>query len=230
MKAIPLKASIRVITGKKVKKERASGLLPASVYGREIKSSSLSLSLAEFLALYKRAGATGLIELSYATEKHPTLIKHVQYHPTTRLPLHVEFQVVSLTEKIRASVPLQLVGESPAVTSSVGIILQTLNEIEVEALPTNLPEAIVVDTSSLTMVDQRIVVGDLTAPVGVTILTGADEVVLSVASAVSQETQKELAEEEAAKVEEAAAVTEGQGATVTPPPGETTTDTPGSAT
>lgn len=210
MKAIPLKASIREVTGKKVKLARAAGMLPVNVYGKAMQSTALSLPVGEFMAIYRKAGATGLVELSFGEQKKPTLIKHVQFHPLTRLPLHAEFQVVSLTETIKANVPIELVGESPAVSSNIGIVLQNLNEVEVEALPTDLPEAIQVDVATLTEVDQRILVSDLKAPHGVTILTGADEVVVSVASAVSEETQKELAEEEAAKTDEAAA--EGEAA------------------
>lgn len=212
MQALALNAQIREITGKKVKRLRKAGLLPVSVFGKDIKSVALSVPVVEFMKVYSKAGETGLVELKYDKDSWHTLISSVQIHPVSRQVLHVEFHAVKLTEKIKAHVPVELVGESPAATNNIGILLQTINEVEVEALPAELPEKLTVEISKLSEIDQQVTVGELKAPVGVTILTAPGGIVVKVAAAVSEETKKELeaaaAEALAAKAEAAPAATE----------------------
>lgn len=206
MKAIPLTAEVRREVGKRTQNLRKQGLIPATVYGREVKSVSLSMPVKDFMKVYGQAGETGLVDLKYGSTSQPTLISDVQFHPLTRLPLHVQFHAVKLTEKLKANVPLELVGESPAVVNNIGILLQTLNGVEVEALPTDLPEKIEIDVTTLSEVGQQISVGDLKIPSGVELLTLKEEIVVKVASAISEEAKKEaekLAAEEAAKAAEA---------------------------
>ena len=210
MKAIPLSAEVRKETGKQVKKLRQKGVLPATVFGHNLKSASLSVNAKDFTKVFHQAGETGLVELKYGTVSQPTLIADVQTHPVNRDILHIQFHAVSLTEKIKANVPLELVGESPAVANNIGLLLQTLNEIEVEALPTDLPEKISVNVSTLSEIGQQLTVNDLAILKGVEILTGKEEVVVKVAPLISEEAKKE-AEEAAAKAaaEAAAATTAG---------------------
>lgn len=210
MKAIPLTAEIRKEVGKRTQKLRKQDLIPATVYGRDVKSVSLSMPAKDFMKVYGQAGETGLVDLKFGSESLHTLISDVQFHPLTRLPLHVQFHAVKLTEKLKANVPLELIGESPAVVNNIGILLQTLNEVEVEALPTDLPEKIEIDVTALLEVGQQISVGDLKIPSGVELLTPKEEIVVKVASAISEEAKKE-AEEAAAKAaaEAAAAPVEG---------------------
>ncbi len=214
MKAIPLEAQVRIVTGKKVKKLRKEGLLPVGVYGKDVKSTALAVALKDFMKVYGKAGETGLVELKYDGKAQQVLIKNVQIHPVTRLALHAELHAVNLKEKIKVNVPVELVGDSPAVLNNVGTLLQTLSEVEVEALPTELPEKLEVDVSGLSEVGQQVTVGELKAPAGVAILTPAEEVVVNVASAVSEEVQKELAAQEAAKAA-VAAETDAEGAAPT---------------
>lgn len=214
MKAITLQAQIREVTGKKVKKLRKEGLLPVSVYGKDVKSVALSVPIKEFLKVYGQAGETGLVEMKFDGKGEHTLISNVQIHPVSRLPLHAEFHAVNLKEKIKANVPVELIGQSPAVQNNVGVLLQTVNEIEVEALPTDLPDKIEVDVTKLAEIDQQVTVGELPVPTGVEVLTAKEEIVVKVAPAVSEETKKELeaaaAAAEAAKAE--APVVTGEGA------------------
>lgn len=213
MKAIPLNAEVRKENGKKVKKLRANGVVPATVYGKDVKSESLAIPLKDFVTVYRQVGETGLVDLKYGQSTRSTLVADVQVHPVTHQPIHVQFHAVKLTEKIKANVPLEMVGESPAVQSNIGLLLQTLNEVEVEALPTDLPEKIEVDVSKLAEVDQQVLVGELTVPSGVEVLTPKEEIVVKVAPAVSEEAKKE-AEEAAAK---AAAETAAEGTTAAAP-------------
>lgn len=205
MQAVVLNARVREIFGKKVKKLRREGLLPVGIYGKEIKSEALSIPLKDFMTVYGKVGETGLVELKYDGKSKHVLVRNVQIHPVSRMPLHVELQAVKLTEKIKANVPLELVGESPAVTNNIGVLLQTLSEIEIEALPTELPENIEVNVEKLANVDDQITVGQLKVSKEVAVLSPETEIVVKVAPAVSEETAKELAAEEAAK---AAAATE----------------------
>lgn len=213
MKAIPLVAEKRTIMGKKVKKLRAAGMVPVGVYGKDVKSMPLVISAGDFAKVYDKVGETGLVDLEFGGQTVPVLVKNVQTHPVSRQILHAEMHAVKLTEKIKANVPLELVGQSPAVQNNLGVLLQTLNEVEVEALPTDLPESIQVDVSELAEVDSQVAVADLAAPKGVAILTAGEELVVKVAPAVSEETAKELAAEEAAKAEQAAGegAVEGEG-------------------
>lgn len=210
MKAIPLTAEVRKETGKQVKKLRQKGILPATVFGHNLKSASLSVNAKDFTKVYHQAGETGLVELKYGTVSQHTLIADVQTHPVNRDILHIQFHAVSLTEKIKANVPLELVGESPAVANNIGLLLQTLNEIEVEALPTDLPDKIEVSVADLSEVNQQVAVSGLKIPKGVEILTGPEEVVVKVVPLISEEAKKE-AEEAAAKAaaEAATATTAG---------------------
>lgn len=210
MKSILLKADEREVTGKRVKKLRQTGKLPVGVYGKEVKSLSLSVDTKEFLKVHDKVGETGLVELEFGSKKLPTLIADVQWHPLTRLPLHVQFHAVNLTEKIKAKVPVELLGESPAVQNKIGLLLQTLMEVEVEALPVDLPEKLTIDVSRLTEIDQQITVGELKISSNIELLTPKEEIIVKVAPAVSAEVKKE-AEEEAAKKAAAATATPAEG-------------------
>lgn len=225
MQAIRLNAQIREITGKKVKKLRKEGILPVTVYGKDVKSAALSVPMKEFMEAYGQAGETGLVELKFDGKSEHTLIANVQVHPVTRQPLHAQFHAVKLTEKIKANVPVELVGESPAVANNIGVLLQTVKEIEVEALPTELPEKIEVDVAGLAEIDQQVTVGELKVPAKVTVLTAAEDVVVKVAPAISEETKKELEAEEATKAAAEAEAAAAEGAPVTTgeaaPTGET---------
>lgn len=228
MPALTLTAATREITGKKVKKLRREGLLPVSVYGKNIKSLSLSVPLKDFLRVYRESKETGLVELKYDGKSQHTLVSHVQIHPVTRQLLHAEFHAVKLTEKVKAAVPLVLAGDSPAVQNNLGILLQTLNNVEVEALPAELPENIAAEVSGLTEVGQQITVGDLPKVKGVEILTSNEEIVVKVAPTISAEAKKE-AEEEAKKAAAAATAPvaetgKAETAPAAPPAGETSVE------
>lgn len=214
MKAIPLTAEKRTVLGKKVRKLRAQGMVPVGVYGKDVKSVALSIPVKEFVKVYAKAGETGLIDLQFGEQTLPVLVKSVQVHPLSRQILHAEMHAVKLTEKIKANVPIEIIGEAPAVQNNIGVLLQILNDVEVEALPTELPESIQVDVSSLSEVGQQVSVGELKLPKGVELLTSGEELVVKVAPAVSEETAKELAAEESAKAAETAP---GEAAAEAPP-------------
>lgn len=156
-----LTAEPRKVVGRKVKQLRREGVLPANVYGRNIKSFSVQVKLAEFLKTYDAVGETGLVALKVDSAEHPVLIHNVQYNSVTDLPVHADFFEVNLKEKVTATVPIEFIGESPIEKSQEGIVVPQLREVEVEALPTDLPENITVDISELTEVGQAVKVSDL---------------------------------------------------------------------
>ncbi|MFZ5932816.1 MAG: 50S ribosomal protein L25 [Patescibacteria group bacterium] len=161
-----LQAQIRKVSGRKVKGLRKTGLLPANIYGKKIKSQAIEIALNEFNKVFAAAGETGLITLKIGGKKangedRVALVANVQYDPVSDLPLHVDFRQVDLKEKVVAQVPVEVLGESPAEKGGVGTVVQYINEIEVEALPADLPEKFEIDVSALAEVDQAVLVKDL---------------------------------------------------------------------
>lgn len=198
MKRHTLTVEKRTIVGKKVKGLRREGILPANIYGKNVKSLSVQVKLKDFAEVFKEAGETGLIDLQMNGETRPVLIQNVQIAPLTRAPLHADFYQVDLKEKVKAMVPVVAVGEPKAVSEKIGILLQPLSEVEVEALPTDLPEHIEVNVEPLAAIDEQVLVKDLKVPTGVNILTDSEQVVVKVAQLVSKEAEEQAAAEAAA--------------------------------
>lgn len=189
----------RKVTGRKVKKLRKEGILPGNIYGKKVKSLAVQVPLEDFLLVYQKVGETGIVEVKVAgeSESRPALIHNVQFDPVSDKPLHVDFHQVSLTEKITTKIPVEIVGKSPAVEQKIGVLIQPLDEIEIEALPTELPDQFTVDISGLKEVDQAITVGDLKAPEGVKILTNAGEILVKIEPPAKEEVAPPPAEEAA---------------------------------
>lgn len=214
MKKHTLKAQKREMVGRKVKKLRQAGNLPATVYGKKLESENLIISTPDFTKVFAEAGETGLIELILDGETKPVLIHHVQRDPVKDAILHVEFHQVDLKEKVHAKIPLVLVGEAPIVLQKVGVLLSLVTEVEVEALPTDLPEKIEVEVSGLTEVDQELKVSDLHIPAGVTLLSDGTVGVVKIGALVSKAVEEQAAADAAAQtavpaVAEASASDEG---------------------
>ncbi|MBI5045363.1 MAG: 50S ribosomal protein L25 [Candidatus Levybacteria bacterium] len=208
MKHPILNASKRTVLGKKVKKLRKEGLLPANVYGKSLPSISLQLAMKDFVEVFKDVGETGLIDLMVDGQKHPVLIKNVQFEFRNHIPLHADFYEVNLKEKVKTMVPLELTGEALAVKENIGTLIQPASEVEVEALPEALPEKIEVNIESLAAIDDQITVADLSVPEGVTILTEEGQVVAKIAEIVIEEEPEPVAEEGAEG--EASEATDGE--------------------
>lgn len=227
MKKHSLKATKRDDLGRKVKKLRLSGQIPATVYGKSIKSVSIAVPADTFAKTYGEAGETGLIELSVDGSVRPVLVHHVQKDPVTWAILHIEFHQVDLKEKVHADVPLELTGDSPAVTEKRGVLLTILDEIEVEGLPTDLVDKIEVDVSGLMEVNQEVKIGDLKIPAGLTALSDATLTVVKIGSLITKEAEAEAAAEAAKAAEAAAAETAAaEGTAVPTAEGEATTGKP----
>lgn len=207
MKREQLKAEKRTITGKKVRRLRSEGITPANIYGKDFASLSIQLPIKDFKTIYDKVHETGLIDLIVGKDTHPVLIHNVQIHPLSREAIHVDFYKVNLKEKVKTSIPIVSIGQSKAEKEKAGALMQSLNEIEIEALPTEIPENIEVSIESLAQIDDHILVSDLKVPTGVEILTPLDTTIYRITALISQEAEK-LEAEKAAEAAEAAAAAE----------------------
>lgn len=210
MDKLSLNAEERTVLGKKVNRLRKDGKLPAHVFGKGLDTEHVTIDTKEFLQIFHQAGETGLISLKIGAEKvRPVLIREVQYNPVTGDLIHIDFYQVNLTQKVKVSVPLILIGEQPeSVHLGETIVLQTLNEVEVEALPTDLIEKIEVDITPLKNIDDTISVSQLNFDhIKLTIHADLEAVVVKLAPAVSAQMEA-LLEEQAAEQAATAAETE----------------------
>ena len=205
-----LKAQKRTVFGRKVKKLREEGLLPANIFGKKIKSQAVSVNLKDFLKVHLSAGKAALVEIDLEAKKLPVLITNIANNPLTGLPLHADFHQVDLKEKVTANVPLEITGEAPAVKDKIGVLLKNIDEIEVEALPNDLPDKISVDISCLKAIDEAIKVSDLKVSPQVKITADPILEVVKIAPLVSKEAEKMAKEEAEKQAAESAAAEDAQ--------------------
>jgi len=190
---IELNADVRETTGKKVKVLRREGILPAVVYGLGIEPIPLSLDSHTASKILEEAGGTTVINLKVGKDTHAVLVREKQREALYRELLHVDFLKVAMDELITAIVRVDLIGEAPAVRNLGGLLVSGVNEIEVEALPMNLPENVEVDVSSLVEIEDGISVSDLDLGDDITILTEPEELIARVIYAeVEEEPEEEL--------------------------------------
>lgn len=226
MNKITLKIEKRKLTGRKVKRLRLEGIVPANVYGKKVKSEAVQVDSKEFAKVFEKAGETGIVELVEGKTVRPVLIHDVQIHAVSGEPLHVDFMQVDLKVKVTATVQVVMEGESPAEKSGIGTVVQQLQEIEVEALPADLPEKFVVDATKLAEVDQAVLVKDLDYDKSkVEIKTDLEGIVAKVEPPQKEEVIAPPVEE-AAEGEEAPTA-EGEAPAEAPAEGENETPTEG---
>ncbi|MGI8968514.1 MAG: 50S ribosomal protein L25 [Chloroflexota bacterium] len=173
-----LKAEPREVLGKKVRRLRREGLLPATVYGHNVTPQSIQLNAHELITMLRHTGRTQLIDLAIGSQAvRPVFIKQTAIDAKRHLILHVEFFQANLREKTTSHLPLHFDGESPAVKLG-GIFLPVLDHIDIESLPDDIPaDGWHVDISSLLEMNDQIHVSDLHLPDNVAVLTPDDEVV-----------------------------------------------------
>lgn len=203
MADVQLEVDPRQVTGKKVKSLRKQGLVPAHLYGRDTESLALQAPTPVIANLLKTAGRNAIIDLKINGEgdARPVVLRGVQRDPITDELVHIDFFQISLTEKLRADVPIMLVGESPAVNVYGGVLLQSLDHLTIEALPSDIPPEIEVDISVLEELESALFVRDIDAPSNVEVYMAPDQVVVKVSA---PKIAAEIEAEEAAAAEEAA--------------------------
>ncbi|KKT28255.1 MAG: hypothetical protein A3F50_02200 [Candidatus Yanofskybacteria bacterium RIFCSPHIGHO2_12_FULL_44_29b] len=190
---VELDAQVRAVLGSGVKALRRQGVLPGVLYGKGLESINLQIPLKDFSGVLKSAGESTLVYLNLDGKTYPTIIHDVVYDPVTDEVLHADFYKVRLDEKIKAMVQASFVGESPAVRDLGGIFIRNVNELEVEALPQDLPHEITVDISNLKNFGDQILVKDIKLESGVKLTASEDEIVGTVQEPITQEQlEKEL--------------------------------------
>lgn len=198
---LSLKARTRKILGKKVKALRKKGLLPAVLYGPKIKETQLlEIDLREFEKVYREAGESSLISLEIEGKKFPVLIHEVARDPLTEKPIHVDFYQPRLEEEVSVTVPIIFEGESKAVKDLGGTLVKNISEVEVKALPQNLPKEIKVNIEKLKSFEDNILIKDLPVSKEVKILKDPEEVVATVSP--PEKVEEELVKPIEEKVEE----------------------------
>lgn len=205
MTTLELKSKKREIFGKKVKTLRNQGLVPAVVYGGSEGSIPLVLELKEFKRVFKHAGETTLIKLFVVDpdKEGSTKFRNVLIHDSSRDPVtdeieHIDFYEVKMDEKIAAKIPLVFTGNAPAILDLGGVLVKAMQELEVRALPADLPREIEIDISSLKTFNDNILIKDIKLPKNVEAL---ENISASVASVVPPRSEAEL-EALSGKVEE----------------------------
>lgn len=192
MERTKIEVEKRKITGKKVKKLRKEGLIPANIFGKELKSISVQVESKLFQKAFKEAGETALVDVKVGSEIYPSLIHNLQRDPKSDSVIHVDFHKVNLKEKVTTSIPVVLEGESPIVKSGEGLILQTIQEVEIECLPADIPQNIVVNSEELTEVGQSVHIKDLKIDKAkIEIKNDPEEVVATVQTAEMKEVVEE---------------------------------------
>jgi len=200
MKGLELEVSKRDITGKKVRFLRRQGFIPGNIYGHGIESIAVQTDTKALKQLLSHTGQTDLISLNLPGAKAPTkvLLRDIQRNPRNNELLHIDFYQVRMTDKIKADVPLVLVGEAPALKKVKGSsLLQLIDTLHIEALPDDLPHNVEVDVSVLDEIDHVIQIKDIPLSKGVTLFSDEDQVVVKVAEArkIEEEVVEAIAEE-----------------------------------
>lgn len=173
--------------GKTVKNLRAQGMIPAELYGHNMANMHLTVERGAFKKLFQEAGEHGVFSLLIGEKKQPALVSDVARDSISGEVTHVDFYGVRMDEKIKARVPVILEGEAPAVKEKDAVLNQALNELEVEALPGDLPSSFVLSLVSLTELDQSLYVKDLAVPKGVKLLVDAETVVVTATQKAEEE-------------------------------------------
>ena len=190
MDNVVIKAVRRDVIGKQVKALRREGKLPAVLYGRRIEPTPVLLDHRTTTRQLSQLSPSALVTIELEGETHMALVREKQRNVITGSLLHIDFQVVSMQDKLRSNVYVEFLGESPAVKNYNGILFTELNRIEVECLPSDLPERITVDVSILTNIGDSIYVRDLVIPANVEVLEDANTIVAVVTAPEAEEVEE----------------------------------------
>lgn len=197
-----IKLKEREVLGKGLNALRRGGLVPAVIHNHGDTSIHVMAPEKELTKIYKEAGKHHPLNLEVGSKKFLALIKDAHFNPVKHELQHIVFQAIRQNEKVEAEVPIRMEGEIPA--EKIGLMVLTqLDEVEIEALPRNLPDELVVDATKLVELHSKITVADIQVPEGVTILTSPDHPIATVV-----ETKAQISEE--AETEETDELAEGE--------------------
>lgn len=208
----------REVFGRAVKPLRAKGMVPAELYGKGLENLHLAVPKKELAKVFKQVGESSMVNLMIDNEKRPVLIHDLQLDPVSDEILSVDFYQVRLDEKLKIKVPVEFLGVAPAVKEKSGILIKVVQEIEIEALPANIPHSLQVNLESLLEIGQSVYVRDLAVSDKFRLLLSPETVIATVTalvteeqeeaatqavdiSAIKVETEEKKAEREAKKIE-----------------------------
>ena len=175
-----------------VKDIRKNGSIPSVVYGAGVENTPISVPAIDFKKIYKQAGETTAIHLDISGKVVPVLIHGIQLDPIRGFALHVDFLAVDMKKTINAHVPLEFIGVSEAIKSGLGVLVKVLHELEVTALPADMPHSLQADISKLVTLEDNIFASDIVLPKGV-ILAGVSDEVVAAITEVHEEKEAEPA-------------------------------------
>ncbi len=204
MERVVIKASKRDVVGKKVGQLRRDGMIPGVVYGHHIEPIAIVMNAREVTRAMIGLTPSSIVTLDIDGEDHAALIRERQRDYLRNRFIHIDFQAVSRTEKIRARIETVLEGVAPAVKNYNGIVLHEKEYIEVEALPEHLPERFIIDINKLEKIGDMIRISDMAIADDVTVFDDVNDVIVSISGV-----KEEAAEEEAGADEPE--VVEGKG-------------------
>ncbi len=162
---------------------RESGLIPAVFYGPKEAAQSIKIGALEFEKIFKEAGESTVVILDVDGTEHETLIHDLAYHPVKGTISHVDFYVIEKGKKVQVHVPLEFSGVSPAEKNLGGTLVKVMHEIEIEAMPKDLPHEIIVSVESLVDFDSKITAKEIKLPSGVSLITDEEDVIALVQEA-----------------------------------------------
>ena len=191
MEEIVLNAQPRTVIGKQVKALRRAGDVPAVLYSRRGEPVILQANNRELLRVLARAGGSRLVKLNIAgaTDAPMALVREVQREPIKGTLWHVDFFGVSMTEVIKVELPIRYDGISPAVTRNEGVLIHAMDTIEIECLPGDLIDAVVIDVSTLDKVGDVIRVSDLKVPAAIKLLADSEATIARVSHLAGEEVE-----------------------------------------
>lgn len=215
MDKIVLELKDRQLVGKKVERLRRDGITPVHMYGPGVESLSLQVPTGDLLTVLQAAGATIPVSIVIdGGEEHLTFVREVQWDPVSGNLLHVDLLRAELTRLMTVSVPLALVGESPAAKETGGAVVQYLYAVDVEALPLDIPSSLELDISALIDLETVLRAGDISLPPKSSLVTNpsdpAARVVVAEEEPEAVEEEEELAPEEGEAPDESEAAPESE--------------------
>ncbi len=207
MEKVVINASPRTVIGKKVGVLRREGKLPGVLYGHNITATPIIMDLRQASKVLHSVTGSSIVTIDLDGKEHAVIVREKQRNFIRGTFLHIDFQVISLTEKIRTDVSIELVGLSPAVKDFNGLIVTGTDKLDVECLPQYLPEKITVDISSLLKIGDGIFVRDLHLDSNITVFNHEDEQLVHI---TAQKAEEEEVVEAVAAVEEPEIIEKGK--------------------
>ncbi len=180
IKAKKRDASVKVVALRK------SGSIPAVFYGAGKETTPVSISTVEFKKVWRDAGESSAVKVETPEGTVDVLIHEVQVDPVTDQPIHVDFLAIDMKKKIKVKVSIEFEGVSNAVKAGIGNLVKVLHEIEIEALPADLPHNLVADLSKLETLNDQVFVSDIKLPPGVVVINAPTDVVASIIEQVEE--------------------------------------------